>query len=511
MSRVAILNGLGMGTHALEPLGGGACAFERAIAAAKALPGAESFVFLHGEGIPVKALEMARSAGLSLRSSPAKDLQGLLTELGHAAGGHDELWLLCADAAITDPVLAEEISSLHTQTASEYTFADGYPRALAPELLRTAAIPAIMPSAAKADQGGGASLMDQPLFAAIEKDINAFDVETAIAPMDMRPLRLSMRCDSTRARLFLSSILSDPGLPAGDRGLLDYLWKHREHQRGPPAFYYIQVSGGCPQACSYCPYPAINPGLRSDKACMAEGDFARILDQAVDFSGEAVIGLSPFGEPGLHPRITALCRAVLERPSLSLLIETSGLGWAEGAIQEIAALEGAERLDWVVSLDAAKEERYAALRGQGFREAQAFAESLIGLFPGHVYPQAVRMLENEEELEDFYRSWKAKAGKCIIQKYDSFSGFLPERRVCDLSPLERLECWHLKRDLVILLDGSVPLCREDLRGEQQSGLAFRPDGIRAAWSAMEDEYRAQIAGEYRGICKSCDEHYTFNY
>jgi len=39
---------------------------------------------------------------------------------------------------------------------------------------------------------------------------------------------------------------------------------------------------------------------------------------------------------------------------------------------------------------------------------------------------------------------------------------IPERKVADLSPVIRFPCWHLKRDISVRLDGTVPMCRADI-------------------------------------------------
>jgi len=127
-----------------------------------------------------------------------------------------------------------------------------------------------------------------------------------------------------------------------------------------------------------------------------------------------------------------------------------------------------------------------------------------------VHAQAVRMKENEEPLEEFYKAWKARTGKVIVQKYDHFCGLLPDRRVADLSPLKRFPCWHLKRDLAVLIDGRVPLCREDVGLTHPLGNVFEED-LASIWGRAEAFYLSHLREEYPQLCSACDEYYTFNF
>jgi spiro-SPASM protein len=124
--------------------------------------------------------------------------------------------------------------------------------------------------------------------------------------------------------------------------------------------------------------------------------------------------------------------------------------------------------------------------------------------------QAVRMKENEEDLDAFFRLWKARTENVIIQKYDAFTGALPDRAVADLSPLNRFACWHLKRDMAILMDGTVPLCREDIRSSLKLGNALEDD-LSAIWESAGEVHRSHLSGKYPGICAACDEYYTYNF
>jgi spiro-SPASM protein len=222
-----------------------------------------------------------------------------------------------------------------------------------------------------------------------------------------------------------------------------------------------------------------------------------------------VIGVSLWGEPSFHPEFTRLARSIADKPGLSLLVETSGIGWTDQVVRECAAALG-PRLTWIVSLDAIDAGQYAKLKGAGWEEALSRVNMLLSEFPGSVYIQALRMADNEETLERFYRAWKEKTSHLIIQKYDWFCGFLPQRKVTDLSPLDRFPCRHLQRDLYVLLDGSVPLCRDDLRKTVCLGNLLTDD-MDAIWKKGGGLYRGHLSKNYTGICGNCDEYYTYNF
>jgi spiro-SPASM protein len=237
--------------------------------------------------------------------------------------------------------------------------------------------------------------------------------------------------------------------------------------------------------------------------------FAALVGKIARFCGDAVIDISLWGEPSLHPEILEIIRTALAVPGLDLVIETSGVGWDPEVLARVKA-QIPRAPTWILSLDAASESVYRALRGEGFAESRRTADSLLSLFPGSVHVQAVRMKENEEDLEGFYAAWKKRTGNVIIQKYDDFSKFLPDRKVADLSPLRRLPCWHLKRDFPVLIDGTVPLCREDLRREHVLGNLVT-DEPEAIWGQGEAIHRRHLAADYPRLCAGCDEWYTYNF
>ncbi|MCL2194264.1 MAG: spiro-SPASM protein, partial [Treponema sp.] len=431
-----------------------------------------------------------------------------------------------------DPVLAGKLAERHLRYAAEYSYADGWPYGLAPELLSpgTAAILAKI----LGDDGGPVGR--DALFSVIQKDINAFDIETEISSVDLRCHRISLCADSRRNLLLLRRFTGFNGAEAEipDTAAVERIMAEKpECLRTLPTFYPIQVFGGCPQACSYCPWPTTSDSQVTERRdFMKTGQFETLLEKIVAFSGDGVIDLSLWGELSLHPQKLELVEMVLRRSELALVIETSGVGWKKEELEQIAGfvrnapprhMAFPSALSWIVSLDAADPARYKEIRGAGFAEANDCAKKLLSLFPKDTYVQAVRMEGAEDDIERFYRSWKESASaNVIIQKYDDFCGMLPRKQASDLSPVQRQPCWHLMRDMPILIDGTVSLCKQQICRQRQSeaitlGNAFT-DALETIWERGQRHYDVQASvavakagAKYDPLCEKCDEYYTYNF
>lgn len=502
MKTLAVVNGTGLAPYALEPLSGTMNAFDRVLRYACSLPGIEKILVLAGppglrlpDGLPVPCETVTVETPL-----PA---EALFRALSSRSAGFEHLFYVFADTPFLDAALSRRMFDNHLTYSAEYSFADGYPAGLTPEILRTDILPALETLA----RGVSEPVSRGTVFSVIQKDINAFDIETEIAPVDQRLLRLTLACDTNSNTELVRRLLAAGGSDA--ESVTTLVAGRPELLRTFPAYATVQIMGGCPQACSYCPFPSFGGDILHNREFMPAARFAHILDELQAFSAEAVVSVSLWGEPALHPEFPSLAREVASRPGLSFLVETSGVGWSRETLEAVCAA-GIGSIEWIVSLDALDRTLYEKLRGEGYDEAVAAASTLEELFPGHVHIQAVRMRENEEHLESFYRTLTGEGRKVIIQKYDWFCGALPRRNVTDLSPLTRFPCWHLKRDIAILLDGTVPLCREDYGRRHVLGNIFN-EPLPEIWKRGEIHYKEHIDENYPELCSHCDEYYTFNF
>ncbi|MDR2808570.1 MAG: spiro-SPASM protein [Spirochaetaceae bacterium] len=511
MNTVAVLYAVELSSYAYEPVLLSKSAFSHAIDRVSAFAGVRHVVVLVQEGATVAMPESCTRI-----AAPEWSVKILLETLAQVAAGSDLLYFAWADCPFLDPILAGSIAQRHLRYRAEYSYADGWPFGLSPEVLApsTAAI------LAKLAVDNHEPVKRDTLFSVIQKDINSFDIETEIAPVDLRHYRLQFTADSKRNMLLLTRFMQ-AGLNGGASSVGALIQDKPDILRTLPAFYAIEATRLCPQQCVLCPYP-----LQKAKPLppLSLEHFSNLLESIGAFSGDAVIDLSLWGEIALHPHKVDLIRAVLSREALSLIIETSGIGWKEDELQAIvdAVADCPPRINrqppisWIISLDAYSPHRYHELRGAGYEEAVARANRLAELFPKDTYVQAVRVNGGEDDIEQFYRFWKDKNVNIIIQKYDDFCGALPFLQASDLSPLIRHPCWHLSRDIAILLDGAVPACREDLSCSRVLGNVFT-ETLETIWLRGEAWYTQHCAAsntkswEELGLCARCDEYYTYNF
>ena len=526
MNAILILFANDLPGQAFQPLYDGKNSVTLAVEQAKKFPAVGKTVLLAASGNDFSFLEQAQSGQIEIEQRESWTKQSLLDTMARLQAGYDCAYFAFADCPFLDPALAAPMIERHLRYAAEYSYADGFPFGLAPEIL-SAGTAAILAKINANDEG---KVERDILFSVIQKDINAFDIETEISKIDLRCHRLNLCADSKRNLLLLKNMTAACGQKLPDASDIERIIEEQPQMlRTLPNFYPIQVSGGCPQTCALCPYPSYTDA-QSRRDFMPADKFEHLLDKIIAFCGDAVIDLSLWGELSLHPDKLKLIEKVLSKKEFSLVIETSGLGWkkeeletcAELSRNAVAKINRMPPLSWIVSLDTTDPKIYTQLRSGGFAEANDCAKTLLSLFQKDCYVQAVRTSGAEDDVEKFYRYWKENAPhgekNIIIQKYDDFCGSMEKKQASDISPVIRQPCWHIMRDVPILIDGTVPLCKEDHEilkdktGERKGvlGNVFN-DPLDTIWENGQPYYGEHCKKNYAGLCSNCDEYYTYNF
>ena len=283
-------------------------------------------------------------------------LAGLIADL--TSDADTQIVFAFFDQPFLNAELTERMVARHRRYRAEYTFADGYPVGLGPEIVSGRAVAHLASLASETS-----SIDRRGLFPIVAKDINRLDVETELSEVDQRVMRLQLSVD-TAANLQLCENLS-PGAPSAIDEWAEHAQAHRERHRTLPRFVSIQVIEQEVQRLAYSPYPAMREDVLAPGGVMELQQFESIVEQIDAFSPEAVVHLSLWGEIALHPDAIALARAVLSSPRLRLLLETSGVGWQPVRADELLSLDSS-RFTLIVGLDSNDPVRYESVRGGGF-------------------------------------------------------------------------------------------------------------------------------------------------
>ncbi|OJF75990.1 MAG: hypothetical protein BKP49_09210 [Treponema sp. CETP13] len=439
--------------------------------------------------------------------------------------------------------ITEELLQTQLKYAAEYTFADGFPYGIAPEVLNIGTVKILNTLIKDKADFCTNPISKNSIFELMQTDINSFEIETVLSKKDYRSFRIDFSCDTKRNFLLCKQLVQklvqnetqsmQNTFDAANFNmytLCDEAINTASVLRTLPAYYEVQIVKGVKNPTIYdTPNMQYEPNNR-----MSFEKLAILIDKIADFSDDAVISLSLFGDPLLHPDFVKIVKKVLSYKSLSLLIETDGIEITENLINEITQIikESGNRnfnmepINWIIRLDSIKVETYGKIRNISdiamanilYQKAMRTVLLLKQSFKNVVYPQFVRMTDNEMEMEEFYRYWdKQFDEKFIIQKYDNCTGLLKDRTVANLEPLKRTPCWHLCRDMCILIDGTVPVCKEAVFakqvGKQQfpdCGNAFT-DSMHQIFAKGMQAFQSHLDGKYSSQCKACDEYYTYNF
>lgn len=523
MSTIVILFAGKTTKYMFEPVFAGKSALDMSVTWADSVKSGKIFVFGYEENRTL--LEQKLSGTVSFVLKPEWTISGLLKSISDCikAENADSALYAWADCPFLNKNLTEEIISTHKEYVAEYTYAEGYPYGFTPEMIDggTAGILASL-SETLQKETGDRPVTRSSLFDLIKTDINSFEIETVLAEEDYRLLRYSFECG--KKETFISCKALFDSLENKDLLSLDVEKISESAARNPallktvPGFYNIQISARSESKPVYIPESA---PVSEDGGFMETEKALSLIEKIADFSESAVLSLSYFGDPLFHKDLPLIVEKILSYPGLSVFIETDFISKETASVFKLLSdkaperTNGYEKIMISVNMDSFTSGTFAKVRGtdeMGFERAVEAVKNAAECFPVSSYPQFIRMNENEEELENFYRYWNEKSnasnGNLIIQKYNSFCGLLPDRKPADLSPVERNVCWHLRRDMNILHNGDVSFCH--CQFEKILGNVFE-ENLGEVWKRNNSEMENHINNTYCEKCGKCDEYYTFNF
>ncbi|MCR8647031.1 spiro-SPASM protein [Leptospira interrogans] len=402
-----------------------------------------------------------------------------------------------------DESLSLELYQRHDRYLSQYSYSENLPPGIVPTILSrefTNAIPESIQTSAQ----------DYLL-----KNINHYDVEIFYHSPDLRQYRLDFSLKNKRSLNLVRGFLKSKEEWSYSE-IHPWIEKNPEVFRTGPSYLELEVFRGCDLSCSFCPRQ-FNSNDQDGKFLSPEFLESLLRQQEESFSNEYTVCFGGLGEPLLHPNFKELILTALKSSShlmQELMIETAFYTDPNIILDFLNILDFAhkEKITWIINLTTRNPEKYATLYGKNkLEKVLSNIKELEKVFPkNRIYLQFLKIQEAEDEVESWVDETEKQGYGVILQKYNRYAGLMPEKRVTDLTPIQREFCWHLNRDLYVNSDGSVSICKqvpEKTFGNlhKESLIDIWRKGLPAFKDSLNSKHETTGAP-----CINCDEWYTFN-
>lgn len=413
----------------------------------------------------------------------------------------DDIVIFDAGNPFYDYKFVEEALERHNKFIADFTYAMGYPDCLAPRIVKKEIIPEII-KLVEDDE----ALEKDWLFYSLSKDINSFDIETFLADIDLRLYRIKFGSNDVGERALMAKIFKIFNNIPNIREIERYLSENIKELYTVPYMVTFELNSK-PALESIYRLPTGDPDALLDvELCK------KAILQIKEINPTAVVLFGGRGEIFEHPGVFELIDFV-SKNCLTLILESEGVSKVGDITTNLDKINLDKSSFFVVlKYDAYDETTYKKIRPDGdFGKLNALFAELTG--KGYkTYKEVTRTVDNEVEIEKYIRNTdkdgNSEADSLIIRKYSTYCGALPDKKVVDLSPLERIPCFHLRREIYVKSNADVPICR------------YKPDwiigniqtnSIGDIADKLKEEYRKNSECEYHDFCKNCDDYYIFNF
>lgn len=414
----------------------------------------------------------------------------------------DDVLVLDSLSPLVDLGVMRTMYENHIKYFAEYTFSENIPKGLAGEIAHRT----IRHRFSDRDNASQFSLGE-----IVKKNINSFDIEVYFENPDIRKYRATGSFNDPIQSQITSNILTKMAKIPTYREFAGIILEDPYVQMPHPTYIEIEPVGKCELDCLFCPrhYSDI------DRLPMEIPLFDKILAEITKRKIDVSVCLGGMGEPLEHPEFIKLVDKLSANSLVQrIILETNGIHLSEDLFRRL--LKYREKLFIIVNLGALDADLYKEIHGKDlFAEV---LENLVGISKIEykkkdlVTIQFLKIKQTEKIIDKFYTFWNEKGFDVLLQKQNTFNGLVEDFRFSDLTPLERIPCWHLKRDLVVQSDGRALICKQDIANKKIIG-NFSEDSLEDIWLRGRELAANEALGDFSGFhdCERCDEWYTFNF
>jgi hypothetical protein len=316
--------------------------------------------------------------------------------------------------------------------------------------------------------------------------------------------------DTQRSRRRLADALAELGPDCGAAALCAWVQRVEGDGAAPvlPLEVELELTTDDP-----LPETTLRPrGGRVPRRALDDLDAVSRLARELAGQDDALVCLGGHGDPLAHPGFADVVQRVRAAGVCGISVATPLVRLPDAAFEALFE----QRVDSVeVLLDAATAETYRRLHGRDeFAAVIANVERLLASRRDRQRPRPLvlcslmRCAGNADELEAFYDHWTCAASGAVLRGYNEYCGGLPADALTALEPPVRGPCRRLDRRLILLADGTVPYCSQDVTGTTRLG-DWRRQPLADIWDgeplrALRADH-ASLSLARHALCPLCRE------
>jgi radical SAM protein with 4Fe4S-binding SPASM domain len=125
-----------------------------------------------------------------------------------------------------------------------------------------------------------------------------------------------------------------------------------------------------------------------------------------------------------------------------------------------------------------------------------------------VVPEMTKARQNVHELDEFHDGWLRRIGTVLVSGHSHCAGQCEDHSVIQMAPSPRAACRRIHSRCLVLADGRVTTCDQDLNGRYHVG-RLTEHSLSAIWNG---EALARIRNAHRQsqfditpLCSVCDD------
>lgn len=352
------------------------------------------------------------------------------------------------------------------------------------------------------------------------------------SPTELRHALGRLMADTDRAFACLADLLRDH--PDPDGPTIGRWLQERERSHAEPLPREVEI-----ELTTSDPYPDTVIRARGDRVTSRgpiDVDIVERVAAELTAYDDSLVVLGGFGDPLRHPGFADVLTRLRTDEShgiYGLAVRTAAVDLVDKQVESLVA-HGVDIFN--VTLDAWTPALYAKLHaalalvgstvgstlesdqgGCGSPDLDSVLANLDKLAAWQrkceavcpiVVPEMTKTRDNACEQDDFFDGWVRRNGTALISGPSHHAGQCEDRSVIRMAPSVRTPCRRIRERCLILADGRVVFCDQDLNGKHALG-SLQESSLEELWKGADFETlrNAHRQGDYNEhpLCAACED------